>query len=184
MHFRPIQPDLQGAGGLRRPRALAADAALELEGPQSGGVVELIAAREQHAAARVPNLDPLYIALFEQPLCDRGHRGLVSRAQRGCQQGSGDLTEAVCARFEIRLKLLFDRRVRQLVDIRGVDPMFVIRHTAQQQRQDRSDPQGQQQIVRFQAACHRRLIQPTGSFHPGMILVHDKAHKGPGTIAL
>jgi len=65
-------------------------------------------------------------------------------SQRGGEQRTGHLADAVRAGFEVVLKLLLDRRVRQPGDIRSVDAMLVVGHPAEQQGESRADPQGDQ----------------------------------------
>ena len=164
LHLGAIEPDLQSAYGLRGG-TLAGDDALQNERSASRFILDRITAGEQNAIASVPNLDPLDVALLEQPLSDRRNRRFVARAQRGGQRYARDLAQTVGPGFQIRFELLFNRRMGKLVDVGRVDAMLVIGKAGQQKRERRADQQGHQQILRFEAACHHTFFQPAKSLH-------------------
>ena len=90
-----------------------------------------IAAAEQHRAARIRYLDSFDVALVEQALGDRCDGGFVARTERGRERDAGDLGETARARFQVGFQLLRDGGVGELVDVRGIDPVFVVRQAAQ-----------------------------------------------------
>ena len=122
---------------------------LECGGADLGGAVDpvgvlRILAAEQHRAAGIAHLHALDVAFLQQAPGRGRDGGLVMGSQRGGEQRTGHLADAVRAGFEVVLKLLLDRRVRQPGDIRSVDAMLVVGHPAEQQGEPRADPQGDQ----------------------------------------
>ncbi len=135
LHPDPAHPQLQTSDALARGRR---DAALQDERAHRRRLRRRVAAGEQHVPARVQHLDALDIALIEQLSGNRGDRGFVVRTQGGRQGGAGDLAQAVRPRLQIGFELLRHRGVGELIDVRGVDPVFVVRQTAQAQGKART----------------------------------------------
>ena len=55
---------------------------------------------------------------------------------------------------QIAFQLLLDRRVGEMGDVGGIDPMLVVGKTPKQQRKPRPDPEGEQQVLGFEALRH------------------------------
>jgi hypothetical protein len=148
-HLGAAHPDPQTSDTLHRCRyQVRVDGALEHE-PVAPSLCRGIAAPEQHRAARIKHLDSSDVALVEQPLGDRCDRGFVAGTQRGRQRGGGDFAQAARARFQVGFQFLRDRGIGELAHVRGIDPVFVVRQAAEQQRQHRPDRQCEQQVLGF-----------------------------------
>ena len=126
-HLGAAHPDAQNADVLHRRRhQVRVNGALEHE-PVARTLRCGIAAVEQHRSACIRYFDLFYVALVEQPLGDRCDRRLVARTQRRRERGGGDFAEGARARLQVGFELLRDRGIGELVDVCGIDPVFVVR---------------------------------------------------------
>ncbi len=153
-HLGAAHGDPQTADTLHRRRhQVRVHGALEYE-PVARLLRRGIAAAEQRRPVRVENLDSFDVALVEQPLGDCCDCGLIARCERGRERSAGYLAQRARASLQVGFQFLRHGGIRELVDVRRIDPVFVVRQAAQQQRQHRSDRQCEQQILGFQASRH------------------------------
>ena len=108
----------------------------------AGGMRPADCGGKQNRAARVRHFDPLDVALLEQAPGDRCDSGDVAGGERRGEQRAGRVAHAVGPRLQFAFQSLLDRRISELIDVGGLDPVLVIGKTAEQQRQRGARRQG------------------------------------------